>query len=105
MEASFQGKTTKTVCPLYNWTDDDVWGYIRKYDLPYDKGRYDKKDDTENPDKISTCYNCVDTKLRGLDVWCPKVMGLIQNVAPSTAENMRERKELLDNLLFATVPD
>ena len=79
--------TTTLVNPLHNWSDGDVWAYIKRYDLPIDRRRYVKHDQTTSPDHYPTCFRCLDTRVRGEPVLCPKRGSTIRNVAKSEAEH------------------
>jgi len=56
--------------PLFNWTEADVWDYIKANKLPYQTARYDDKRTDVNNDYIPTCYECLDLKNEGTDVIC-----------------------------------
>ncbi len=95
------GDTTVAV-PFTDWTDEDIWTYIRKYDLPYDRQRY-AGDETTSPDKYPTCYRCLDTQLIGQTVECPKYERPIQNIARTEAQHDAFRKELVGQLQYCEV--
>jgi hypothetical protein len=72
------------VYPIYNWTDDDVWGYIKRFSLMkyIQAERYADNptgraktaaNDADNPDVAPTCYACLDYRNEGQSVTCPKV--------------------------------
>ena len=46
--------------PLYEWTDDDVWEYIKMNNIPYNVERYDNKNISYDNDYYECCYNCLD---------------------------------------------
>ncbi|MFZ2604031.1 MAG: phosphoadenosine phosphosulfate reductase family protein, partial [Candidatus Omnitrophota bacterium] len=46
--------------PLYEWTDKDIWGYIKTNKIPYNTKRYNDKDMAYNNDYYECCYNCLD---------------------------------------------
>jgi 3'-phosphoadenosine 5'-phosphosulfate sulfotransferase (PAPS reductase)/FAD synthetase len=72
------------VFPLRHWTDDDVWDYIEKNNVPYDKRRYagrlEVPDHWLNPDYLHACTRCVDPRTTSADVMCPKLNRMISNV-------------------------
>jgi len=74
------------IYPLHNWTDNDVWDYVNRYDLKVQKDRYENDpsghsgsaaNDFNNPDAAPTCYACLDYKSEGQDVFCPRSGALI----------------------------
>lgn len=58
--------------PLYNWTEKDVWTYIKENGLPYQTARYDEKRTDVNNDYIPACHDCLDLKNEGKEVYCPQ---------------------------------
>lgn len=94
---------TRLVVPFTDWTDDDIWDYIRYYDLPYDRARYDGRDEATSPDKYPTCYRCLDGELRGEMVPCPKSGKMMQNVAVEPAVHEAFRQELLSTMHYCDV--
>jgi hypothetical protein len=80
------------IFPLKNWTHDEVWDYIEKYDVPYQADRYDRANRTEWSDKTSnsdwyeTCIRCVDKRTPGIKVFCPKMQRELVNVSGAAAE-------------------
>ena len=99
----FAGRGPQPVFPLHDWTDEDVWAYIRQYDLPYDRRWYEQKDASVNPDELPTCYRCLDGHHAGEQVWCPKINAQIASLAiPSQAMALR-RQTFRSTLKFCTV--
>lgn len=95
---------TRLVVPFVDWTDEDIWAYIRHYNLPYDKQRYDAKDETTSPDKYPTCYRCLDGAYRGALVPCPKQNGtLIPNQAVDQDTHRQTRQQLISQLSYCEV--
>lgn len=94
---------TRLVVPFIDWTDDDIWAYIRKYDLPYDRQRYDAKDETVSPDKYPTCFKCLDTRLIGQVVDCPKFEQPLLNIATSAEDHEAFRLALVGSLNYCEV--
>lgn len=75
------------VFPIRNWTDDDVWEYIERHDLPIHHDRYEKvmgkwmesPDKTLNPDYLPACTACM--RRGGGPVRCPKFNCEVANVS------------------------
>ena len=70
------------IYPLHNWTDDDVWDYVNRHNLPVQEGRYRNnpsgrsgtaENDRDNPDVAPACYACLDYNNEGQEVFCPRV--------------------------------
>lgn len=70
--------------PLRNWTDDDIWDYMEKNNVPYQENRYKERkeltDKTYNPDYFPTCTRCLD-KDNPSQVECPKLNMVINNIS------------------------
>lgn len=97
------GGTTLCV-PFVDWTDEDIWAYIKYYNLPYDTARYDAKNETTSPDKYPTCYRCLDGDYRGALVPCPKLHNtLIPNQAVDQATHAAFRQSLLATMFYCEV--
>ena len=94
---------TQLLVPFIDWTDDDIWAYIRHYDLPYDRARYDERNEATSPDKYPTCYRCLDGAYRGAFVDCPKQGRLIQNVAVEQATHEDLRRQLVASATYCEV--
>lgn len=94
---------SRVVTPFVDWTDHDIWAYIRKYDLPYDRRRYDEQDETTSPDKYPTCYRCLDTHLIGQMVECPKYRKPLLNIARTEAQHEDMRRILVSQLHYCQV--
>lgn len=85
----------KTLCnPIFDWSDDEVWGYVKRYRLPIDKMRYFGKNTDVSPDHYPTCYNCLDSRKYGQMVDCPK-MGV---QIPSVAKHPSAHKQTLEQI-------
>jgi len=78
------------IYPLKDWTHDDVWEYIEKFDIPYDKARYEKingkwgerSDRSGNCDYVHACTRCIDSRADASRfVHCPKFNTTIENVS------------------------
>lgn len=65
--------------PLRDWSDDDVWDYIERQEIPVDRFRYDVARRREWPatersnDRVRLCAACVDPRNAGGLVFCPKL--------------------------------
>jgi hypothetical protein len=76
--------------PLRDWTHDDIWDYIERYDVPYDSDRYEKADGkwrekadkAHNVDYVHACTRCVDRRANAPKfVHCPKLDMTIENIS------------------------
>jgi hypothetical protein len=80
------------IFPLKEFTHDDIWDYTERFDVPYQVDRYDIKTRTELPDKTpnsdwyETCIRCVDKRMQGQKVFCPKLKIELENVAGAAPE-------------------
>jgi hypothetical protein len=78
--------------PLKEWSHDDVWDYTEAFGVPYQADRYDLAnrkewdDKTFNSDWYPTCVRCVDKRIHGQEVFCPKMQRQLTNVAGAAAE-------------------
>jgi hypothetical protein len=79
------------VFPLRNWTDDDVFDYHARFDIPLDEDRYDLKTRSvktkisdSNPDYYRACLRCCDP-LATAYVHCPKYKVEVNNVSHRVA--------------------
>jgi hypothetical protein len=85
----------KTLCnPIYDWTDDQVWGYMKRYKIPVDKKRYYAKDTSVSPDHYPTCFACLDANHAGESVYCPK----LNQEIPSVAKSPKTHRETLKTM-------
>jgi len=89
---------TQLTMPIHDWSNDDVWAYIHKYNVPYDTKRYDDGVKDSSPDAYPTCYSCMDGNYINTPVWCPKMQDTIPSRAKTQEEVVRDRKVLLDGL-------
>jgi phosphoadenosine phosphosulfate reductase len=66
--------------PLLNWTNDDVWNYIKQFDLPYNP-LYDKNGVTVDGGIRTGCWPCTQAikygKLEHLRLYYPKLFELL----------------------------
>lgn len=81
---------TALLFPLRKWTDDDVWAFLLRYHIPFDRSRYVQTydgalvDDLKyagHPELLPVCTACINPALKD-SVWCPKVQ---HTVASRTA--------------------
>src|SRR5262249_14847712 len=78
--------------PFREWTHDDVWDYIETFKVPYQSDRYDltkrnEWDEKEfNSDWYPTCLRCVDKRLEGQTVFCPKWQRELVNLSAQVPE-------------------
>ena len=78
--------------PLREWTEEDVYTYITKNDIPINTDVYDidvaggklvpKADSTYNPDRRPACFNCMCPDAE-MTVWCPKAGMPTNNISRS----------------------
>lgn len=71
--------------PLREWTDGDVWSYLRENHVPWQKERYsadgtDQPDQWWNPDYTHACTRCIDPREKGKMVDCPKLGFPVLNI-------------------------
>jgi len=92
------------ILPLKDWTNDDVWSYIKANNLPYDKDRYENKNDNINPDKYPTCYDCLDYK-NGKTVICPKQQKETANIGKTKEQHSEFKKTMLSSIKYLTEED
>jgi len=78
--------------PLREWSHEDVWDYIETYKVPTQTSRYDvalrmELDDKEhNSDWYPVCVRCVDKRLAGQTVFCPKWQRELNSVSQLAPE-------------------
>ena len=94
------------VFPFRHWTDDDIWNYIEKNHVPYDKRRYAGRMETPNkwlnPDYLHACTACVDPRNQK-EVHCPKLNRMVANVSDGVPrfgelpDYVRSRKKNMPN--------
>jgi hypothetical protein len=85
---------TRLVVPFIDWTDADIWDYIRRYDLPYDRQRYDERNEAVSPDKYPTCFKCLDGQEAEM-VACPKREAMMASLARTPEEHADFRARLI----------
>lgn len=83
--------------PLYNWTDEEVWAYVKKFGLHVQKDRYkgniggrytgNAKKDRCNPDAVPTCFRCLDVNTVGKTIICPRTGKETEHRGKSKEEN------------------
>lgn len=80
------------IYPLKDWSDEDVWDYLEHFKVPIQTDRYDVANRCEWPDKTTNsdywpaCIRCVDKRLEGETVFCPKLQKEIKNVSDLVQE-------------------
>jgi 3'-phosphoadenosine 5'-phosphosulfate sulfotransferase (PAPS reductase)/FAD synthetase len=84
-----QGENGTTVFFLLkDWTHEDIWEYIERFEVPYDAARYEKVDGVwrERPDRrhnadyVHACTACVDSRPDAPKfVHCPRFGTVIEN--------------------------
>jgi 3'-phosphoadenosine 5'-phosphosulfate sulfotransferase (PAPS reductase)/FAD synthetase len=78
--------------PLKKWTVVEVWDYTLDHKVPFQADRYDIANRKEWPNKTwnsdwyPTCIRCVDKRIHGQTVFCPKMNREITNVSGAAAE-------------------
>lgn len=103
MRPSIAYASTTLLFPLHDWSEQDIWTYIGHYDLPFDRARYVDQNEAANPDKLPTCYACLDTNHLGEMVPCPKRDGTrIQNLARTWEQHDTTRQAILSTLKYCT---
>jgi len=82
--------------PIKDWSDKEIWDYIVKYKLPYNKDRYDNKDESRNNDLFPTCHDClIPSNCDG--VFCKKYNKHIPFQGKTREQNERDRQCLVKN--------
>jgi 3'-phosphoadenosine 5'-phosphosulfate sulfotransferase (PAPS reductase)/FAD synthetase len=70
--------------PLRHWSDSDIWDYIEEHHIPMQatryKGREELPDKWYNNDYIHACTACIDPRVKGDKVYCPKLKSQVPNV-------------------------
>ena len=86
------------VLPIKDWTDEEIWAYIERYELPYNKERYDNKNEETNNDIFPTCYDCLDYRNLDKKVLCPKLNKEVNCIAKTKKQNLEFRDRLLNQM-------
>lgn len=96
------------VQPLLNWTDEDVWDYIRSNDLPYQQEIYENnpggkscldKNGKLHPRASLLCYECLDYHNSNKTIICPKTGQEIPFAGKSELENRWEINRAITEML------
>ena len=82
--------------PIRDWTDEEIWAYIERYELPYNKERYDDIKEEKNNDIFPTCHDCLDYRNIGKKVVCPKTDKEIDCIAKTKEQNLEFKNRLLN---------
>jgi predicted phosphoadenosine phosphosulfate sulfurtransferase len=78
------------IYPLRDWTDADIWQYIKANKVPVDASRYDLTTGLEaegtkhSNDRVDRCAACLDPR-RGAEVYCPKARANIPSRVKAAA--------------------
>lgn len=83
-----------SVLPLIDWTDDEVWGYIEEFNVPFCRERYELGKNEFNDDKFYACANCLDYRFRGENVRCERTGDLIKSVAGTEEDHRAYLKKI-----------
>jgi 3'-phosphoadenosine 5'-phosphosulfate sulfotransferase (PAPS reductase)/FAD synthetase len=74
----------RVVFPLRDWTDADIWDFIESERVPYQKTRYQDREELIdkwlNNDYIHACTACIDPREKRQTVYCPKLRIQVPNV-------------------------
>ena len=86
----FRDEGPDFIFPLKEWTHDDVWDYTWRFEVPCQMDRYagrrELPDKTSNSDWYEVCIRCVDKRLNGQTVFCPKMQRDLENVSAAAPE-------------------
>lgn len=70
----------RMVFPLRDWSDDEVWDYIKQNDIPTQQTRYGDADDVWHVnDYTHACTACIDPRELRDTVFCPKLKRDVKN--------------------------
>lgn len=75
------------IFPLRHWTNNDVWDYTEKHNLPIQWDRYnsatrtEREDKTFNSDYFEVCIRCIDRRNTDEQVECPKINARVANIS------------------------
>lgn len=76
--------------PMRHWSHADVWEYIEKHDVPYDRKRYEKHQGVwrerpgkeHNADYVHACTKCIDRREGAAQyVECPLMNATVENIS------------------------
>jgi len=81
--------------PLKDWTNEEIWGYIHKYNLPFNRNRYENGREEYNNDIFPSCYDCLDYRNLGKMVHCPKLNKEVPCIAKTEQQNLLYRDKML----------
>lgn len=71
--------------PLLDWSDKDVWSYLKTWEIPWSTKVYDD-DGHRRPTDIQWCFRCHDPRQPSL-VACPKVNRPVLNLPSMTQDS------------------
>jgi len=83
---------------IKDWTDNEIWDYIHKYDLPFNKERYRAGNEKFNNDVFPTCHDCLDYRKIGSMVYCPKLKKEVPCIAKTEEQNIQCKNQMLGML-------
>lgn len=71
----------RMIFPLRDWSDDDVWDYVRDNSIPIQVARYEatKEQAWYSNDHVHACTACIDPRETGDAVYCPKLKREVPN--------------------------
>ncbi|MBU2062334.1 MAG: phosphoadenosine phosphosulfate reductase family protein [Bacteroidetes bacterium] len=81
--------------PINDWTNENIWRYIKQNNLPYNKERYENKNETFNNDLFPTCHKCLDYREIENIIICPKSNKEIK----FSGKTQEQHKQYIENLL------
>lgn len=77
----------KLVLPVKDFTDEDIWEYHQRFNLPIHESRYNRKDSWKefkdksfNPDYFPACMLCIDSDERER-VLCPRLGKMVDSLS------------------------
>lgn len=94
------------IFPLRDWTHQDIWNYIEKYNVPYDEERYEKvngewrerPEKRHNLDYVHACAKCLDKRDDAPKfVHCPKLKTEIENISDQVPWADQKKLSYMEN--------
>lgn len=79
--------------PLLDWTDDQVWAYLRERNLPWSHEVY-TMDGKRRPTEKQWCFRCHDPRESSI-VFCPKLSRDVLNLAAMTKDTDLQLERLV----------
>lgn len=90
----FEAEGFRTIYPIKDWTEADIWEFSREVGIPQNEARY-AGDMRANNDYHEMCVNCL--KKTGADAYCPKAGRRIPQTGAQLG--LEERREYFRNAL------